>query len=125
MEDLLADCRNRGVPYYAVAMTAIITSLTYLSCGTGAAEAFIWLGNLSTLVAMLSWTTICITYVRFHAALKAQQVDTAELPFRSPFQPYLAWGCIVYFSILITFNGFYSFTPWNAQTFVSTYVGIP
>ena len=118
-------CTKRGVPYVAVGFTAALSTLTYLSCGTGAAKALIWLANVSTLVAMLSWLTICVTYVRFHAALKAQGVDRAELPFKSPFQPCLAWGCIVYFTILIIFNGFYSFTPWNVDNFVTTYIGIP
>lgn len=102
-----------------------MTALTYLSCATGPAKVFIWLSNFATLIAMLSWITICITYVQFYKALKKQGVDRNTLPYKSPFQPYLAWGTIVYFTIIILFNGFYSFTPWNVQTFLSTYIGIP
>lgn len=74
---------------------------------------------------MSSWLAICVTYLRFYAALKIQGVDRDQLPFKSPFQPYLAWGTIVYFSLLTLFNGFYSFTPWNVETFITTYIGIP
>lgn len=68
---------------------------------------------------------ICVTYLRFYAALKAQGVDRDQMPFKSPFQPYLAWSTLVYFSVLTFFNGFYSFMPWNVETFITTYIGIP
>lgn len=115
----------RGVPYNGLVLTAVCTTLTYLSCASGPEKVFIWFGNIGTLVAMLSWMTICGTYLRFHAALRKQGVNRDNLPFKSPFQPYLAWVSMVYFGILVVFNGFYSFTPWNVETFLSTYVGIP
>lgn len=106
-------------------LTALVTPLTYLSCSTGPAKVFIWLANLGTLIALSSWIAICVTYLRFYKALKSQGVDRDQLPFKSPFQPYLAWYTIIYFSILTLFNGFYSFTPWNVETFLTTYIGIP
>ncbi|KIX93401.1 uncharacterized protein Z520_10820 [Fonsecaea multimorphosa CBS 102226] len=118
-------CSQRGIPYYAVGCTAVITALTYLSCSAGPVKVFIWLANISALVSMFSWLTICITYVRFYAALKKQGVSRDDLAFKSPFQPYLAWGTIVFFSILMLFNGFYSFTPWDTDTFISTYITVP
>jgi amino acid transporter len=108
-----------------VGLTVLATPLTYLSCAAGPAKVFIWFANIATLVAMSSWLAICVTYLRFYAALKSQGVDRDQLPFKSPFQPYLAWGTIVYFSVLTLFNGFYSFTPWKVETFITTYIGIP
>jgi len=32
---------------------------------------------------------------------------------------------MIYFSILTLLNGFYSFSPWNVETFLTTYIGIP
>lgn len=120
-----ADLICRGIPYYSVGLTALFAPLTYLSCATGPAKVFIWLANLGTLVALTSWMAICVTYLRFYAALKVQGVDRSDLPFRSPFQPYLAWSTLTFFSILTLFNGFYSFMPWNVETFLTTYIGIP
>jgi amino acid transporter len=30
-----------------------------------------------------------------------------------------------YFGLIIVFSGFWTFTPWNANSFVTTYIGIP
>lgn len=57
--------------------------------------------------------------------MKAQGIDRNTLVFKSPFQPYLAWGALMYFSMIILFNGFYAFTPWATQSFITSYVGIP
>ncbi|EXJ77827.1 AAT family amino acid transporter [Capronia epimyces CBS 606.96] len=118
-------CSKRGIPYYGVGFTALLTGLTYLSCSAGPVKVFIWLGNISALVSMFSWLTICITYVRFYAALKKQGVNRDDLPFKSPFQPYLAWATMVFLAVLMLFNGFYAFTPWDTDTFISTYITVP
>lgn len=120
-----ADSICRGIPLYSVGLTALFAPLTYLSCSTGPAKVFIWLANLGTLVALTSWMAICVTYLRFYAALKAQGVDRDQMVFKSPFQPYLAWSTLIFFSVLTFFNGFYSFMPWNVETFITTYIGLP
>ena len=63
--------------------------------------------------------------MRFRRATFAQNVT--NLPFRSIFQPYLAWLCLVSLSILMLLAGFQVFLPghWNTSTFVTTYIGIP
>lgn len=121
-------CSKRGVPYYAVAGTATIGLLTYLSAGSGgAAQAFTWFQNLTTIASLFTWCSICVCYLRFYAALKAQGIDRDTLVFKSPFQPYLAWSSLIYFSIIILFNGFYVFIHgyWDVSDFVAAYIGIP
>ena len=113
------------MPYYGVVFTASFSALAYLSCSAGPATVFIWLNNIGTLVALFAWVSVCITYLRFYAALKKQGVDRDTLPFKSPFQPYLAWGTTIYFTILLIFNGFYAFAPWNTENFISTYITVP
>jgi len=116
---------HRGVPYYSVGLTALLTVLTYLSCSSGPAKVFVWLANIATVTTLVAWIMICIIYLRFYAALKQQMVDRETLPFKSPFQPYLAWACLVFFSIILLFNGFYAFKPWNVDTFITAYIGVP
>lgn len=129
----LLHCSKAGVPYWSVLCTALISLLTYLSCGKGGAQtAFEWFQNLTTIASLFTWCSICIAYVRFHAALKAQGVDRNTLVFKSPFQPYLAWSAFTYFAIIILFNGFNVFVGsrhqnWdvtgtfiNFKSFVST-----
>ncbi|EFX00094.1 amino acid permease [Grosmannia clavigera kw1407] len=121
-------CSRRGVPYYAVGATAIIGLLTYLSVGHGgAAQAFNWFQNLTTVAGLFTWCSICVCYIRFYAALQAQGVDRNTLVFKSPFQPYLAWGALIYFSVIIFFSGFNVFVHgnWDTSDFVAAYIGIP
>jgi len=123
----LLKCSKTGVPYWAVAITAAISLLTYLSCGSGgASEAFTWFQNLITLAQLFTWVSIQAAYLKFYYALKAQGIDRNTMIFKSPFQPYLAWSAFVYFSLIIVFNGFYAFIPtFDVDSFVTNYVGIP
>lgn len=121
-------CTNSGVPYRAVLITASIGLLTFLSAGSGGPElVFSWFLNLTTVAGLFNWCCICIAYIRFYAALKAQGIDRNSLPYKSPFQPYLAWIALTFFTIVILFNGFGNFVTgkWNVRNFLASYLGIP
>jgi yeast amino acid transporter len=122
----LLRCSKKGVPYWCVAITASISLLTYLSCAQGgASEAFTWFQNLTTLAQLFTWVSILIAYLKFYYALKAQGIDRNTLVFKSPLQPYLAWSSLVFFSVIIFFNGFYTFSPFTIADFATQYVGVP
>lgn len=123
----LLKCSKGGVPYYCVGITASLSLLTYMSVSTGANEVFLWFQNLVTIAQLFTWCSICIAYIRFHAALKAQGVDRSTLVFRSPFQPYLAYGTFIYFALIILFNGWVVFTNgnWVVNDFLISYIGVP
>lgn len=116
---------HRGVPIYAIAVTASISLLTYMSCSSGSAVVFTWFQNLTTIANLFTWVSICIAYIQFHKALKAQGVDRNDLVFKSHFQPYVAYGALFFFSIIILFNGFHVFKPWSKDDFITAYIGIP
>ena len=118
-------CSKRGVPYWCVGITASISLLTYMSCSSGANVVFEWFQNLTTIANLFTWMSVCIAYIKFHAALKAQNVDRNTLVFKSPFQPYTAYFALVFFAIITLFNGFYVFGPWERDFFITSYVGIP
>jgi len=123
----LLRCSKSGVPYWCVLITASISLLTYLSCGNGGAQTvFEWFQNLTTIATLFTWVSICIAYIQFHKALLAQGIDRNTLVFRSPFQPYLAWGCFWFFTMIIIFNGFYVFIGgFDYQGFLTDYIGVP
>jgi yeast amino acid transporter len=103
----LLHCSRAGVPYYCVAITCSISLLTYLSVRSGGpATVFVWFQNLTTIASLFTWCSICVAYIQFHKALKAQGVDRNTLVFKSRFQPYTAWFSLIYFAIIILFNGF-------------------
>lgn len=112
----LLRCSKSGVPYWCVGITSSISFLTYLSVREGGpTRVFTWFQNLTTIAALFTWCSICVAYIKFHAALQAQGVDRNTLVFRSPFQPYLAWIALVFFSIIILFNGFNVFVGEHHQ----------
>lgn len=122
----LLHCSKTGVPYYCVAITASISLLTYMSCSSGSSTVFTWFQNLTTISTLFTWCSICIAYVMFYKALKAQGIDRNSLIFKSPFQPYTAWFSFWFFAIIILFNGFDAFAPkFDKDSFVTDYVGIP
>lgn len=104
-----------GVPYLAVIFTALFSTLTYLSCGKSASLAFTWFQNIASLSGLLTWWSVLIAYLKFYYALQAQNILRDTLPFKSPLQPYLAWASLVYFSIIVLFNGFYA-VSWTPET---------
>jgi amino acid transporter len=123
----LLRCSKAGVPYWCITFTAIIGLLTYLSAGSaGAGKAFTWFQNLTTISTVFTWCSICVAYIQFHKALRAQGVDRDTLVFKSPFQPYLAWFCLIFFSLVILFNGFDSIAGgFKVDSFITDYIGIP
>jgi len=96
-----------------------------MSCSSGANVVFTWFQNLTTIAGLFTWCSICVSYIQFHKALKAQGIDRNTLVFKSPFQPYLAYASLFFFAIIIVFNGFYVWSPWSYQDFITAYIGIP
>ncbi|KIV98179.1 hypothetical protein PV10_01858 [Exophiala mesophila] len=122
----LLKCTRTGVPLWCVLITCAISLITYLSCSAGSSKVFAWFQNLTTISTLFTWVSICIAYVRFHHALKAQGIDRNTLPFKSPFQPYLAYVSGIFFALIIFFNGFDSIAGgWDWQAFITDYIGIP
>jgi amino acid transporter len=124
---LLLKCTRTGVPIYCVCITASISLLTYLSVSSGSNEAFTWFQNLTTIAQLFTWCSIAVAYLRFRKALLAQGVDRNSLVFKSKWQPYTAWFCLIYFSIIILFNGWKVFTNghWSVDSFLTAYLGVP
>lgn len=53
-------------------------------------------------------------------------IDRHRFPLRSWFQPYLAWLCIIFFSLVLIFNGFTAFIGGFAiSDFFASYVTLP
>src|SRR2546421_4381879 len=114
-----------GVPYFCVLVTASISLLTYMSCKSGSNDVFLWFQRLTTIANLFTWCSICIAYIKFHRAMEAQGVDRSTLVFRTPFQPWTAYGALVFFAMIIFFNGFQAFTPWNVEDFITAYINVP
>ena len=96
-----------------------------MAVSSGAAVVFNWFLHLTTIATLFTWISICIAYLQFHRALKAQGVDRNTLHFKSFFQPYTCYFALIFFSIIVVFNGFDTFYPFDITKFATAYVGIP
>jgi amino acid transporter len=102
--------------------------LTSLGLGSGgAAQAFTWLLNLSTVAGLIAWGTLCVCYIRFHRALKVQGVSRDTLPWKAPWMPYTAWYGAIGSIIITLVAGFPVFLKgnWSTTDFIASYIGIP
>lgn len=79
-----------GLPWVAATLTLAVGALAYLSLSAGASKVFLWLSALTAQGALLNWGSICLSHIRFRAALKAQSMHPDELPYRSIWLPYLS-----------------------------------
>ncbi|KAK4214408.1 amino acid permease-domain-containing protein [Rhypophila decipiens] len=123
---VLLRCTSRGVPIYCVLFVLAIGLLGFLQVSNNAAKVLQWFVNLVTASQLINYSIICVTYLRFYSALKAQGIDRRTLPYRGWFQPFAGWfglaGCFV-----MTFVGGYTvFLPgnWDVPTFLFSYTMI-
>jgi len=117
---------KNGVPWPGVIVSFVFGCLSFLSVSNTSEVAFNWLTNLSALSSLFTWIGICWCYVRFKKACHVQGIDRNKFVLKGYLQPYLAYFCIFFFSIILLFNGFASFMPkWNASDFFASYVTIP
>ncbi|CCG82790.1 Predicted protein [Taphrina deformans PYCC 5710] len=117
----------KNLPVWCVIATSLLGFLAYLNLSSGATVVFNWLVNLSTIAVLLTWCFICVSYLRFFYACKVQNLNRDELPFKGPFQPYLAWTGTIATSLIILFSGFYVFLEgnWSVSSFLTAYLGAP
>jgi len=116
----LLRCTSKGVPVYCVGIVLAIGLLGFLQVSNNAAIVLQWFVNLVTASQLINFSVICFTYIRFHAALKAQGISRDTLPYKGWLQPFAGWfgltGCFI-----MTFVGGYPvFLPgkWDIPTFL-------
>ena len=64
---------------------------------------------------------MCITYIRFYQAMKAQGFDRRQLPYYGYFQPYCAYFALVWMIIVTCIYGYTCYLPWDVSSFFSNY----
>ncbi|KAJ6438132.1 proline-specific permease [Purpureocillium lavendulum] len=116
-----------GVPYGCVAATTALSCLVYLNVNNRSAEVFFWISNLSAVSTLIVWASVSYTYLRFYHGLRYNGISRDTLPYKSPFQPFLAYFAIVFCLVVAFFNGFDAFFPgkFSAKSFIPPYIDIP
>lgn len=117
----------------------------YLNVGNNTSVVFGWFVNITTVAGLIGWIVIEVTYLRFYAGLEAQGYSRkgwaprlqqfsrtyanlliADLPYRSPGQPYVSWITLVTVLLIVFFSGFDVFTAGNftASGFLTCYLNV-
>ncbi len=117
---------RRGVPWVAVLVTLALGCLGLLNVDNSGASVFAWFTNISTISGFIAWIVILVTYLRFRKAM-AHHGLLAQLPFRTPLQPYASWVALAVVSVLTITNGYPVFFPsrWNVSDFLAAYITLP
>ncbi|OJJ94664.1 hypothetical protein ASPACDRAFT_37520 [Aspergillus aculeatus ATCC 16872] len=113
------------VPWVAVVVTAIVSTLCFGASKLGAGQLWSWLQNLVGVSNQLSWTAICLTSLRFRAAVRRQNVEHL-LPFRNVTYPWGPAVAVVGNLFLVLVQGWSCFSPkFDGVQFVAYYLEIP
>ncbi|KII88077.1 hypothetical protein PLICRDRAFT_42665 [Plicaturopsis crispa FD-325 SS-3] len=123
MPRFLTRCTGNGVPVYCVTVTLAISLLSFLQVSNNAAVVLQWFVNLVTASQLLNYAIISFTYIRFHAAMKAQGIPRETLPHRSFWQPFCGYYAFIATLTMAFVGGYTVFLPgkWDVPTFLFSY----
>lgn len=110
---ILATCTKTGVPIYCVATVLVFALLSFLQLGSSSAVVLNWFISLVTASQLLNFAAVCVSYICFHRALKAQGIDRSTLPYRAWFMPYGAYYALVWTVVMAFVGGYEVFLPGN------------
>ena len=80
-----------------------------------------WLIALITGGGLISFIIMSITYINYHKACVAQNIDRKTRPYYGYFQPYGAWIALGAQVVILFTYGYLSFRPWNVESFFQSY----
>jgi amino acid transporter len=129
---ILAKTDRRGVPIYALGLSALFALLAYMNVSSDSTIVFGYFVNLVTIFGILTWISILVTHIYFLKARRAQGITDDQMPYVSPFGMAGSVGALVGCCIIAVFKNFNVFHPdpgsygkWDYKNFVTGYLGIP
>ncbi|CAK4031872.1 amino acid permease [Lecanosticta acicola] len=114
-------CTKGGVPLIALLFTIIFPCLSFLQVSSGSEKVLGWLINLVTAGGVITYIVMCVTFICFYNACKAQGLDRRNLPYRGYFQPYSAYLGLVWMIMIVTCYGYSSYAPWSTENWFIYY----
>ncbi|RSM17102.1 hypothetical protein CDV31_003995 [Fusarium ambrosium] len=122
---IFAKTNRHGVPVYAVLASSLFICLAFLNVSTSSSTAFGYFVSLSTVLGLINWVNIIVTYFCFQRGIKAQGITRAGLPWKGPLQPYSVYFTFVVTATIIIFSGYSAFIHgFKLAKFITSYLGI-
>ena len=122
---------SRGVPIYALGLSASFNCIAFISEKEGAFATFNYFVQLVTIFGILNWISILVSHIYFVRARLAQDVSDKTLAYVSPFGRNGSIVALVFASIVLFFNGWsdFSIVPTTGkidwQDLIVDYIGVP
>ena len=123
---------SRGVPIYALALSALFGLLAFLNVADDSAKVFSYFVNLVTIFGLLTWISILISHIYFVRAREAQGVPLSSLAYTAPLGKYGSYGALFFACLIALTKNFSVFTrspktygDFDTTNFVTGYLGIP
>ncbi|CAD0115576.1 unnamed protein product [Aureobasidium uvarum] len=114
-------CTKSGVPLVCFAIVMVFPCLAFLQVSNGSNVVLGWLINLVTAGGVINYWVMCVTYIFFYRACKAQGLDRNTLPYKGWFQPYSAYLGAAWMTMIVFCYGYTSFAPWSVSNFFIYY----
>jgi amino acid transporter len=120
----LKKCTKSGVPLYCLCITILFPFLAFLNVSSGTQKVLNWFINIITAAQIIDYIVICITYLFFYRACRAQGINRRSLPYFGYFQPYSAWIGLIFLTGVVFTYGYSVFLPgkWAVDTFFTYYM---
>ncbi|KAF3396490.1 Dicarboxylic amino acid permease [Penicillium rolfsii] len=127
----MSKVNSNGVPVYALAVSACMTTLAYLNVSQDSRMVFEYLLNLVTMLGLLTWISILVTHICFVRARKAQGISNEMLAFEAVFGLSGTWLALLlcgFISSTMVLSSLYvrdSKIAVNPAKFMAAFVGVP
>ncbi|KAF5020964.1 hypothetical protein F66182_7010 [Fusarium sp. NRRL 66182] len=124
----LTTCTRAGVPVYCVAFVLLVALLSFLQLSNNTAVVLEWFVSLVTASQLINFSCICVTYLCFRRALKAQGISRDTLPYKAWCMPFAAYYGFVGTFVMVFVGGYTVFLPiqghWNVPDFFFSYTSV-
>ncbi|MCJ1343547.1 hypothetical protein MMC31_001742 [Peltigera leucophlebia] len=131
---IFARTDRRGVPIYALGLSASIACIAFLNVADDSRQVFTYFVNLVTIFGLLTWISILVTHIYFVKARRAQGINPGKMHYIAPFGlpgTYFVLGLCILIAIFKNFDAFVhvksSTRPYKFDqvSFITGYLGIP
>lgn len=131
---IFARTDSRGVPIYALGLSATIACIAFLNCADDSTKVFKYFVNLVTIFGLLTWISILVTHIYFVKARRAQGIEKHQMAYTAPFGLYGTYFALVFCIVIAVFKNFDVFVHVKGReggenfdyvNFITGYLGIP
>ena len=132
---IFARTDRRGVPIYALGLSACIALIAFLNVAESSTKVFNYFVNLVTIFGILTWISILVAHICFVRARCAQGIANSQMPYVAPLGiigSYFALGFCIVIAIFKNFDVFIydptrekGLESFDYKNFITGYLGIP